>query len=197
MSWIYIKKKIFIGSLKSFTILMNYREKEARKLSMKSKTLKNIWLWKIRRNKRKKISVNKLKIIPTLTPTPIITAITTAIIIAKKAIKIKSNSQIEKKEYFQLYPNIPKSMNLWNRPSLSDGSSIIAIFSDNLSKIQCLFLFKSLASLKMDQHYFKMLWRIKDQVKTIITIIIITIIIMVKNHGTHLFSLVWPKSTNN
>jgi hypothetical protein len=80
LSWIYIKKKIFIGSLKFYTILMNYREREERKLLMKSKISKNIWLWKIRRNKRKKISVNKLKIIPTLTPTPIITAITVTIV---------------------------------------------------------------------------------------------------------------------
>lgn len=155
---------------------------------MKSKILKNIWLWKIRRNKRRKINVNKHKIIPTLTPTPITTIIvTTVIITANKAIRIKLKSQIEKKEYSQHYLNILKSMNPLNPPYLLDGSLIIAILSESLLKTQFLSSIRKLPNLKMDQLYFKMHWRIRDQVKTTTITIIITTI-TAKSHGIHLFS---------
>ena len=154
---------------------------------MKSKILKNIWLWKIRRNKRRKINVNKHKIIPTLTPTPITTIIvTTVIITANKAIRIKLKSQIEKKEYSQHYLNIPKSMNPLNPPYLLDGSLITAILSESLLKIQFLSSIRKLPNLKMDQLYFKMHWRIRDQVKTTTITIIITTI-TAKRHGIHQF----------
>ena len=154
---------------------------------MKSKILKNIWLWKIRRNKRRKINVNKHKIIPTLTPTPITTIIvTTVIITANKAIRIKLKSPIEKKEYSQHYLNIPKSMNPLNPPYLLDGSLIIAILSESLLKIQFLSSIRKLPNLKMDQLYFKMHWRIRDQVKTTTITIIITTI-TAKRHGIHQF----------
>jgi len=159
---------------------------------MKSKILKNIWLWKIRRNKRRKINVNKHKIIPTLTltPTPIttitVTTVTTVIITANKAKRIKLKSQIEKKEYSQHYLNIPKSMNPLNPPYLLDGSLIIAILSESLLKTQFLLSIRKLPNLKMDQLYFKMHWRIRDQIKTTITTIIITTI-TAKSYGIHLF----------
>jgi predicted RNA-binding protein len=158
LSWIYIKKKIFTGSLKFYTILINSKEREEKRLSMKSKTSKSILHWKIRRKRRRKTSANKHKITPTQTTitTTITTIITTITAIRIKIAKrIRTNSLIEKKEYFPHSLNIPKSTNPYNQPSLLDGSSTIATPLEIPLKTQFPASFKKLPNPKTDQLSFK------------------------------------------